>query len=151
MSLHFDSAQLLYEYKPNQQVKEFTVKLADHIVYPLIEKAITVVEGLGREYHHPVPSMAAMNARRTRMEACKQQDPHIHLIMDAPGRMPREATCQEYEVFVSNISGHPEHDPVCQAMPEKCHRNDYACFKTGDRVGPPVREHPEEDEWAGAN
>ena len=39
MGLHFDTCQLLYEYKFNQQTKEFTIKLTDSIIEPLLEKA----------------------------------------------------------------------------------------------------------------
>jgi CRISPR/Cas system-associated exonuclease Cas4 (RecB family) len=51
MRLNFDTAVLLYEFKPNQQVKEFPVKLSDSIIEPLLTKAESVVYGI----EHKVP------------------------------------------------------------------------------------------------
>lgn len=53
MGLHFDTAQLLYEFKANQQTKEFTVKLSDRIIGPMLGRAQSIVHGL--ELHDPPP------------------------------------------------------------------------------------------------
>lgn len=51
MGLPFTEAALLYEYKPNQQTKEFTVTKSAGIIDPILTKAETVVYG----YKHQDP------------------------------------------------------------------------------------------------
>ena len=46
MGYDFDTAVLLYEYKPNQQTKEFPVKLSAEVIEPLLTKAQSVVYAL---------------------------------------------------------------------------------------------------------
>jgi len=54
MGLDFSTAVLLYEFKSNQQTKEFTVKLTPSIYEPLLDKAQSIVDAL--DGAAPVPA-----------------------------------------------------------------------------------------------
>lgn len=46
MGLPFTKIQFVYEFKPNQQVKEFSVSLSEEIVNPLLEKALRIKDAV---------------------------------------------------------------------------------------------------------